>query len=51
MQDLPAKTSGGGTLMVFALSGPLKTASETRKRPETTGQAFPPQPSDRWEER
>jgi lanthanide-dependent methanol dehydrogenase len=46
MQDLPERTSGGGTLMVFALAGPLKTAGGFQKQPETTGRAFPSQPSD-----
>jgi lanthanide-dependent methanol dehydrogenase len=46
MQDLPAKTSAGSTLMVFALSGPLHTAGGPEKRPETTGQGLPSQPHD-----
>jgi PQQ-dependent dehydrogenase (methanol/ethanol family) len=41
MQDLPARTSGGSTLMVFALPGPLHTAGGPGKLPETTGQGQP----------
>jgi lanthanide-dependent methanol dehydrogenase len=37
MQDLPARTSGGSTLMVFALPGPLRTAGGGNEV-ETTGQ-------------
>ncbi len=41
MQDLPARTSAGSTLLVFALPGPLHTAGGGENQPQTTGQGQP----------
>jgi lanthanide-dependent methanol dehydrogenase len=43
VQDLPARTAAGSTLMVFALPGPLHTAGEGASPPETTGKGQPVQ--------
>jgi PQQ-dependent dehydrogenase (methanol/ethanol family) len=44
VQDLPARTAGGSTLMVFALPGPLHTAGGGERQPQTTGKGQPEQP-------
>jgi alcohol dehydrogenase (cytochrome c) len=49
MQDLPAHTSGGSTLMVFAVPGPLRTAGDHENHPQTTGQGQPAQPTQQEE--
>lgn len=43
MQDLPARTAAGSTLMVFALPGPLHTAGGGAGPPQTTGKGQPEQ--------
>lgn len=41
VQDLPARTAAGSTLMVFALPGPLHTAGGGDSQPQTTGKGQP----------
>jgi PQQ-dependent dehydrogenase (methanol/ethanol family) len=45
MQDLPGRTAGGSTLMVFAVAGARHAADGSQQQPQTTGEAQQTRPA------